>query len=350
MSIHQHMEEVTPRRSRRFRCVSYISVVSILVFFAGQRPFQCKNTRGSCSPLTDSIKIESLRQKRNESNKKRLEFVHIPKTGGTAIESIAKNANLTWAICHFGSPDSVSKISNGLVECYKNKSQSISVERLTTNRTKEKSNNWRTGLFWEANACPWWHVPPSHLQAFYSERNNPYADADLFAVVRNPYNRVISEYYYGINELEGHSTNKSTAHDAAHFNEILHERLSEFSSRMWQGEPSKGIPGNKIYYSHDGHLIPQYDYIYDKDTSQRIVKHILLYENLQSEFSSLMADYGLPLALPTSRIRPKGEQKLGVWNLTMQNMMLIEELYQDDFREFGYELFSKQRRRNRKTR
>ncbi len=347
MSTHQHIGEAAVResgRARRFRCASYISVVSVLFFFAGQHPFQCKNRSGSCTPFKDSIQIDSLRQKTNDPTKKRLEFVHIPKTGGTAIESIAKNANLTWAICHFGSPDSVSKISNGLVGCY-NQKESDDAETINTNQTKDKNNNWRSGLFWESNGCPWWHVPPSHVQAFYSERNNPYADADLFAVVRNPYERIISEYYYVINELEGHSANKSTTQDAVHFNKILHDRLSEFSSKMWQGEPSKGIPGNKMYYSHDGHLISQYDYIYDKETSQRIVEHVLFFEDLNSDFSNLMADYNLPLALPSNRVRPKSEQKLGVGNLTIQNILLIEELYEEDFREFGYEVLSKRRRR-----
>ena len=325
---HNEDDPIRVPKCQRFSSFCCVSVA--LLLFATQNKF--------VTYTVGDLQIEKVQEKKKRL---RLEFVHIPKTGGTAIESIAKNANLTWSICHFGNPEVVSKISNGLVECYHNNN----IERATKGRSQNRSS-WQSGLFWESNRCPWWHVPPAHVQAFYPKKDNPYADADLFAVVRNPYERIISEYYYAMNELENPRNKNTTKHqDTAHFNTFLHKRLSAFSSKMMAGDLSNGIPGNRVYYSHDGHLIPQYDFVYDKVNNRRIIEHVLIFENLHEDFSNLMAEYGLPLELPRSRVRPKSGKKLEVWNLSIQNMLLVEDIYKDDFREFGYDMLSKRRRR-----
>lgn len=112
---------------------------------------------------------------------------------------------------------------------------------------------------------------------------------------------------------------------------------------MQKGDLSRKIPANKIYFSHDGHLIPQYDFVYQTDMGKptKVVQHVLRFETLRTDFLDLMQAYELPLQLPTTRVRPKTETKLSVENITMENMLLIENLYQDDFREFGYDVLSK---------
>src|SRR6056300_1897534 len=40
-----------------------------------------------------------------------------------------------------------------------------------------------------------WHTPPKLLKAYRNKVQYPYDGADLFTVVRNPYSRVLSEYY-----------------------------------------------------------------------------------------------------------------------------------------------------------
>lgn len=333
------------------------SVVFLLFLYVAPNRSDCENNNNNkhrCATFTNALRI-GQKEEKNEKRRRRLEFVHIPKTGGTAIESIAKNANLTWSICHFGSPEAVSKMSNGLVECYRpndtykrNSNNESEIEKEKKNHSKsigskKKNGDWLSGLYWESNHCPWWHVPPAHVEAFYSGNNNPYEGADLFVVVRNPYDRIISEYYYAISELQAsrNNHNKTIINDDSNLNKILHKQLSEFSSQMMTGDASRGIPGNKMYYSHDGHLIPQYDFVYDKHNGHRMVEHVLFFENFQTDFSNLMAEYELPLTLPKTRVRPKSEKKLGVWNLTLENMLLIEDIYRDDFLEFGYKLLSK---------
>ena len=103
----------------------------------------------------------------------KLEFIHITKTGGTAVETIAaRDANITWGICHFQF-----QLNLGPA-CLR--------------------PNWvhQVDLF---KASPPWHAPPQWMNP------NPYLGSDTFTIVRNPYDRIISEFYckyYGFHRDE----------------------------------------------------------------------------------------------------------------------------------------------------
>ena len=69
---------------------------------------------------------------------------------------------------------------------------------------------------------------------------------------------------------------------------------------------------------------------------------MLRFENLREEFSNLMEIYNLPLKLPNQKIgKTSYSKELGIHNLTNDNLLLIEDIYWDDFREFGYEMISR---------
>ena len=106
----------------------------------------------------------------------RLEFVHIPKTGGTMVESTAARLNITWAICHFSPPKNAFIISHGETLCPGN----------------VPIRSWSP----QVSQMPWWHLPPYYFTDTDIWKVNPYQDAKLFCIVRNPAERMVSEYHY----------------------------------------------------------------------------------------------------------------------------------------------------------
>lgn len=246
---------------------------------------------------------------------RRLEFVHIPKTGGTAIESVAARHNITWSVCHFGIPNNVFRISLN--------------ETLCPDDGLKHPWPWKT----KYHNCPWWHVPP---QYFELHEVNPYAGADLFGVVRNPYDRLISEYFY-----EGTYITKRTmeeVNNAWNLNRWVGRTILPLIVTMKRGDIGRNRTGNGSYFRNAGHYIPQYDYVFEH--RRQIVKHVLRFENLADEFHALMKLYDLPLRLPRRKVRPSHSKTINAHNLTKENLELIERLYQDDFREWDYEILS----------
>ena len=86
----------------------------------------------------------------NFKNKKELFFIHIPKNAGTTIENIAFEHNILWGVKYFK----------------KNNSQ--------LNINIPKKNNL-------------WHLPPKYFL------DDTYKGKIIFAIVRNQYERIISE-------------------------------------------------------------------------------------------------------------------------------------------------------------
>ena len=85
-------------------------------------------------------------------------------------------------------------------------------------------------------------------------------------------------------------------------------------------------------------------YVYDNSaptTSQprQIVKHVLRFESLNDDFGALMLEYGLDrlTPLPKEHVRKGLPKQLGLYNMTLENLQLIERVYRKDFEEFGYE-------------
>jgi hypothetical protein len=90
-------------------------------------------------------------------------------------------------------------------------------------------------------------------------------------------------------------------------------------------------------------MLPQHYYVYDEN-GDRVVTHILRFENLQPEFDSLMEQYGLPVRLPPKssktvfhfRGKAKEEEKININSISPENILKINEVYSRDFEYFGY--------------
>jgi len=264
--------------------------------------------------------------------KKGLEFVHITKTGGSAIEKAGAKQGLIWGACHYMEiPD---------VGCF-------------APDMPYTAPNYQS----YALTSPW-HTPPKLLKEYVNATLYPYDDADLFAVIRNPYDRAISEYYCPWVGFQAKFRNGST-HDKDPNDPVimnfwvksmvtsLAKSLDEFNEERKEG---KGLKVQKEGLNEDEsnlaqkHYVNQVEYVYDGD--KVIIKNLIHYENLSKEFDALMEEYGLNFTLP---LKEKGgtyadltnKKRLSHLDLTPETIAVINEFAKRDFDAFGYQMVDK---------
>ena len=225
-------------------------------------------------------RIHGRRVTSSVGSKRSLELLHIPKTGGTAIEKAAWGAGIRWGACHYSTPKEVHCLNPDFP---KDPSKNLAVTRFDKNER--------------------WHTP---LQYFLS---NPLQDADIFAVIRNPYDRYISEYYCKWGGIGAPKKNKD---DPDVMNRYLQERIpQEFKKAHW---------------------LPQHYYMYDEN-GQRMVDHILHFENLHNEFSALMKMYNLDVVLPVpeKKDHASNTNRLTAKDLYPETLAIINRVAAKDF-------------------
>jgi len=185
--------------------------------------------------------------------KKELKFIHITKTAGTSIEKIGNRFGQKWGKFH-----------------------------------KEYG---------------WWH---DFFPKKAEDLKNRY---DWFTVVRNPYSRIVSEFYC----LNGGVNPAYKNNDKDLFNSILCQKILSRPRSI----------GN--------HWSEQYKYI---DSNYTI--HIIKYENLPVSFNALMLQYDLKKI--KLKIHANKTYKIfDIQDLYIESIQLINQIYHLDFEYFGYE-------------
>ncbi|CAB9500460.1 Sulfotransferase family [Seminavis robusta] len=250
-----------------------------------------------------------------------LEFVHIPKTSGTAIEVAAARQNITWGLCHFRN------LPAFLVPSY----QKVDYPGCNRLAKGQRARRWPF--------CPGqcWHQPPAK---FYQHDNNngpnpsqqnPYSNKNLFAIVRNPYARMISEFYC---PWSGYTSADEGEHNQESLNIFLQQKLLQY-----QKDPV------------DLHLLPQSHFIFGSLTKEgpivQVVDHVLFFENLTSHVHELFQAYDLDIALEhvnagTDKTQQNQQQRqrsrrMGVGDLSNETIELINEIHREDFETLGYQ-------------
>lgn len=189
---------------------------------------------------------------------KELKFIHITKTGGSAIENWAKSHGLLWGRFH--------------------------VEYRAPGR----------------KGSPWHHPFPE----LPSELRHRY---DWFMVVRNPVERVVSEYYC---PWTGTKTPETDNEDA--FNKFVQSSLD----------------GSR--WLHWGSFQAMSDYL---DATS--VQHVLHFESLAKDLARLLPQYGISFdSLPRTNVAQN--RKFNAGNLWPQTSKLIRANYSADFENFNY--------------
>merc|ERR1740123_246497 len=181
-----------------------------------------------------------------------LNFLHIPKTGGSSIELDFEDARH-----RMGAKTNQFAHGWGLYD-----------DSLMCTHITKKS--WRRLCNVQHNRCNIYHVPPSWDKALQSS----YARCDTFCVVRHPAERLISQWRYE-----------------------THKKHIKCSLKLFVSWLEKSLTRyTKEQTLHDCHFIPQARYVHSK-TGIRTCQHVLRFENITAEFKSLMRSRQLPVQL-----------------------------------------------------
>jgi len=217
-----------------------------------------------------------------------LVFVHIPKNAGTSVELAGIVSGINWGSMHLHFAG-YQKMPDG-------------------------------------NTCSRYHVPPRHLHG-----PNPYSSGNLFCLVRNPFDRAVSEYKYLL-----------TANWGQQYSETFSTGLFEHPRCSTEGLNHFVESALKSYrkgsrYIDDCHHVPQVEFVYGEDGSQ-LCNDVLRFEELPLAFDNLMQEHGYPVRLGSFRDGDSSAtcKNLSSSDFSAETRQLILEVYKDDFRLLNY--------------
>jgi hypothetical protein len=181
---------------------------------------------------------------------KELKFIHITKTAGSSIERIGKKNNILWGKFH-----------------------------------KEYG---------------WWH------EIFPRKKSSLKDKYDWFTVVRNPYTRVVSEFYYCYPV-------RSKTKNVNEFNQLIQQSIKRRSK-------------------NGDHWTEQYKY-FDSDYDIQVLK----FENINQDFKDLMNKYSINIELSIHENQTKNKI-FDVKDLSSETLDLVRKIYSKDFSLFNYDI------------
>lgn len=247
-----------------------------------------------------------------------LNFFHLPKTAGTAVEEAAAKQEIPWGSCRF------------------------------YHKPKRDICPYPSGPEWPKHVG-WWHLP---AYLFPLASANPYQSTDLFAIVRNPYERLVSEFYY-ICTLKvkdwrpDQCDNRTRLFDADYFNAWLSRKLQSQQVHHQQGRQEGKT--SQEYLADNGHFTAQHDFLVGPH-QVRVVDYVLRMDDtvtpLAEQFARLVTSFGNNMTLSFMGAISAGErnttQHLTIRHLDQPTLDWIHRLYPHDFDRLGYSRMGKQ--------
>ena len=219
---------------------------------------------------------------------KPLKFVHVSKNAGSSIEDWGHRNGFKWGKHDKGVGEEYTK--NGLTQGLKDKCKSEV-----------------------------WHAPTAWFQ------KNPYAGSDAFMVLRDPMDRVISEFRCNYKGFRGFSPNREEV-KKEDLNRWIHNKLRNYKAKgFWEGLASKT----------NCHMLPQYLYAQDSNGKKIIpADRMLPLRGLQQSFTKMIHKYYPDFRGVTTLETTNSSTRIPKFtgdDVSDTNKRLIEEAYKKDY-------------------
>ena len=182
--------------------------------------------------------------------KKKIYFSHIPKTAGRTITDIFEEVSKTNTNYIIGEKIFWSKIKKEHPHYY---------EYFLKRKYYKQFIKFNNNHHWNIS---FWHIPLSFWKEdILMDYKKKYM---IFCVIRNPYDRIVSDFKFWIKFYKGISKGKlqDSFKNLLREIRILYDNNFELSKENLNRMIKKLYSTKKYKYSLDGHLIPQYEFIY----------------------------------------------------------------------------------------
>lgn len=261
--------------------------------------------------------------KYNKNKNKNNFFIHIPKTAGETIKDILVNYNYKHYTPYY------------ILKFYKNKKLIDIFFSIIQNISK-------------------WHIPVSMYNSNIIQiLKNKY---NFFAIVRNPYNRVISDFNFWISFCKEHKETKNIYHKKLidDFKKINPTLSSNFETLNFFIQKCFG--NNYKLNQYDGHHIPMHYYTHiidkkyinhkfqiNKNTPlhlfHKLCNHILFFENLNEDFNKYIIKENINIPqniLVTNKKNNSLNTQLSIDSISKESKKILQNHFYFDFILFNY--------------
>ena len=159
--------------------------------------------------------------------------------------------------------------------------------------------------------------------------------APLFAVVRNPFDRVVSEYFYRRNRLRGGEKNPHLSNLTKPFDEWVASTYRDGEYRSRHFLEAHEVPYNEFNMIGDCLIwfLPQTLWITGKD-GKILVDEILRYETLTDDWNRFSGKFGINRVLAQHNVSKRSRDYRSYYSPYSRE--IVQAYFQPDLETFDY--------------